>query len=222
MVELHKGRLVVESEEGQGSRFTVSLPWQAQSQPAAPADTEAPGSVVEITVPRDEAMPATAPESQATDSTVPDGSSDHQPAEPQPTAPESPLILVAEDDQKLANFMKNYLTAKHYRVILAKNGLDAVELARQERPDLILMDVQMPEIDGLEATRRIRADDEPDLAGVPIIALTALAMSGDRERCLEAGANNYLSKPIKLKELAQAIEIQLIKNRFSRKGNHES
>jgi signal transduction histidine kinase/CheY-like chemotaxis protein len=218
MVELHQGRIVVESEQGRGSRFTVSLPWRAQSQSPAPASPEAQTSVVEIAVPRSETVPAAAPARPHTASTVPDDSSDHQHLEPQPPAVESPLILLAEDDQKLAIFMKNYLTAKHYRVILAGNGLAAVELARREQPDLILMDVQMPDIDGLEATRRIRAEGGPDLAGVPIIALTALAMSGDRERCLEAGANHYLSKPIKLKELAQAIEIQLIKNQLSKKG----
>jgi CheY-like chemotaxis protein len=66
------------------------------------------------------------------------------------------------------------------------------------------MDIQMPELDGLEATRRIRAI--PELAQVPIIAVTALAMPGDRERCLEAGANEYLSKPLRLRELAEVIE----------------
>ena len=97
-------------------------------------------------------------------------------------------------------------------VVVARNGDEAVDLARSESPDLILMDVQMPGMDGLEATRRIRADADPEtglrtsLADVPIIALTALAMPGDRERCLEAGANEYLGKPVSLRRLVETIE----------------
>jgi CheY-like chemotaxis protein len=89
-------------------------------------------------------------------------------------------------------------------VVLTRNGKEVIERSREVNPDLILMDIQMPGVDGLEAIRRLRAD--PDLHSVPIIALTALVMPGDRERCLEAGADDYLTKPISLKHLAQTVE----------------
>ncbi|BAZ79783.1 two-component response regulator [Sphaerospermopsis kisseleviana NIES-73] len=87
---------------------------------------------------------------------------------------------------------------------MAKNGQEAIDLAKIHGPDLILMDIQMPQMDGLEATRLIRADQ--DLADIPIIALTGLAMPRDREKCLEAGANEYLSKPVRLKEIKDMIQ----------------
>ena len=89
-------------------------------------------------------------------------------------------------------------------MILAKDGIEAVELTKSYHPDLILMDIQMPEMDGLEAIKQIRLN--PDLATIPIIALTALAMPGDQEKCLAAGANEYLSKPLKLKALVNTIQ----------------
>jgi len=119
----------------------------------------------------------------------------------------APLILLAEDNEDSIVTEMDYLQARGYRVVVARNGAEAIERAREQRPEAILMDIQMPVMDGLEATRRIRAD--ADLADVPIIALTALAMPGDRERCLEAGANEYLSKPVSLKRLVQAIDAQL-------------
>jgi CheY-like chemotaxis protein len=100
-----------------------------------------------------------------------------------------------------------YLANRGYRVSLARNGVEAIERARQELPALILMDIQMPRMDGLEAMRHIRA--EAHLGAIPIIALTALAMPGDRERCLAAGANDYLSKPVSLKGLVGIIESYL-------------
>ena len=98
----------------------------------------------------------------------------------------------------------SYLEAKGYRILLATDGQQAIALAKIHHPDLILMDIQMPVMDGIEAIKLIRLD--PNLADIPIIALTALAMEGDRDRCLEAGANEYLSKPIKLKMLADTIQ----------------
>ncbi len=115
-----------------------------------------------------------------------------------------PLILIAEDNEANIITVLSYLEAKGYRVIIANNGEEAVSLARTEKPDIILMDIQMPGMDGLAATKKIRED--PEIAHIPIIALTALAMSDDRERCLAAGANDYLSKPVKLKQLANIIQ----------------
>jgi len=117
------------------------------------------------------------------------------------------VILVAEDNDANLRFVWDYLLAKGYEVIVARNGVEAIARVREKRPDLILMDIQMPVMDGLEATRRIRAD--AGLEGIPIVALTALARPGDRERCVGAGVDEYLSKPVSLKWLAQTIETQL-------------
>ncbi|BAY31849.1 two-component hybrid sensor and regulator [Nostoc carneum NIES-2107] len=119
-------------------------------------------------------------------------------------AAKSPLILLAEDNQANIDTMSGYLESRGYRLILAKNGQEALEVAKSQQPDLIVMDVQMPVMDGLEAMRHLRQERQFD--HVPIIALTALAMPGDRENCLDAGANEYLSKPIKLKQLAVTIQ----------------
>jgi CheY-like chemotaxis protein len=115
--------------------------------------------------------------------------------------------LLAEDNEAAIAVTQGYLESKHYRVLVARNGAEAVTQAREAQPALILMDIQMPGMDGLEAIRRIRM--QSDAPFIPIIALTALAMPGDRERCLAAGADEYLSKPISLKGLAATIDTQL-------------
>ncbi|MFK8186013.1 MAG: PAS domain S-box protein [Phormidesmis sp.] len=117
---------------------------------------------------------------------------------------QSPLILLAEDNQASVQTVSSYLEAKGYRLQVAHNGETAIELAQAEKPDLILMDIQMPGMDGLVATQRIRQISE--LAQTPIIALTALAMEGDRERCLAAGVDRYMSKPVRLKQLILLME----------------
>lgn len=116
----------------------------------------------------------------------------------------SPLILIAEDNEANVMTISSYLMAKGYRIALAANGQEAIAMAQSTKPDLILMDIQMPLIDGLEATKQIR--QIPSLAQVPIIALTALAMQPDRDRCLAAGVNDYLAKPVKLRELVNTIQ----------------
>ena len=115
------------------------------------------------------------------------------------------LILLAEDNEDNIRSISEYLLLKGYRIIVARNGAETIERAKEEKPNVILMDIQMPVMDGLEAIKRIRADDTK-LAKVPIIALTALAMPGDKERCLAAGADKYLSKPVQLKQLVNLIE----------------
>ncbi|MEY3868854.1 MAG: hypothetical protein RLZZ338_2745 [Cyanobacteriota bacterium] len=121
----------------------------------------------------------------------------------------APKILIAEDNDANIDTLMAYFLYHGYQFILAKNGLEAVELAKSQKPQLILMDIQMPKMDGLTAIGKIRED--PALSSVPIIALTALAMSGDREMCLAAGANEYLTKPVSGKILLNSIQ-QLLKN----------
>ena len=122
-----------------------------------------------------------------------------------PLSPSSshPLILLAEDNDANVLTITQYLEAQGYRIVVAQNGRMAVEMAKAQQPDLILMDVQMPEMDGLEATRQIRADAQ--MAHIPIIALTSFAMERDREQALASGVDGYMAKPIILKELVSAI-----------------
>jgi len=131
---------------------------------------------------------------------------------PQPTT--VPLLLLAEDNEANISTISSYLTAKGYRIELAKDGQEAISQAVTLSPVLILMDIQMSGMDGLEAMQKIRAI--PQLELTPIIALTALAMEKDRDRCLAAGATDYLTKPIKLKQLLERIQGLL---EFVSKGN---
>lgn len=122
-----------------------------------------------------------------------------------------PLILLVDDDEVSIKSTSDYLSANGCRTIIATNGSEAIQLVRDKHLDLILMDIQMPDMDGLEAIRRIRSN--PNVADIPIIALTALAMPGDQEKCLEAGADDYISKPISLSKL-----VKIIQERLSRVG----
>ena len=109
-------------------------------------------------------------------------------------------ILVAEDND--SNYiLMNYILKKHYEYFRARNGQEAVELAESEKPDLILMDIKMPILDGMEATRLIKAKT-PDL---PIVALTANAFDSDRHAALEAGCDDFLSKPVNAEKCIQTI-----------------
>jgi PAS domain S-box-containing protein len=129
-------------------------------------------------------------------------------AEGPPSLPRAPagarLVLLAEDDPTNVTAVRDLLHARGHEVRVAGDGAEAVRLAREIRPDVILMDVQMPGVDGLTAMRTLRASG--DTRAIPILAVTALAMPGDRERCLAAGADDYLSKPVSIKRLVTAIE----------------
>jgi two-component system, sensor histidine kinase and response regulator len=114
-------------------------------------------------------------------------------------------ILLAEDNAVNQMVMQRLLGKRGHRVVVAGNGRMAVEMCNAERFDLIFMDVQMPEMDGLQATREIRRQEGKGKR-TPIVALTAHAMSGDRERCLQAGMDNYITKPVNPKELDEMLE----------------
>src|SRR5436305_7142230 len=111
--------------------------------------------------------------------------------EPQRSAPKR--ILIVEDNELNMKLLNDVLEAYGYEVIQAREGGTALPLARQHRPDLILMDIQLPDMSGLEAVRRLRADEET--RAIPIIAVTAFAMAGDERKTLESGCDAYVAKP---------------------------
>jgi two-component system, cell cycle response regulator DivK len=112
-------------------------------------------------------------------------------------------ILVVEDNEKNMKLFRDVLQAKGYVPLEATSGERAVELATEHVPDLILMDVQLPGMDGIEALGHIRADERT--ASIPVVALTAQAMAGDRERFLESGFDGYISKPVDVLEFIETV-----------------
>ena len=113
------------------------------------------------------------------------------------------LILLVEDNEMNRDMLKRRLERRGYRVEIAVNGREGVEMASSKSPNLILMDMSLPEMDGWEATRTIKAN--PEVKNIPVIALTAHAMSGDREKALESGCNDYETKPIDFTRLMEKI-----------------
>lgn len=111
----------------------------------------------------------------------------------------SARVLLVEDNEANADMLSRRLLRQGFEVLLAGDGLQALELAGREHPDLILMDISLPKIDGWESTRRLKAD--PATADIPVVALTAHAMVADRQKCLEAGCDEFETKPIDLKRL---------------------
>lgn len=113
------------------------------------------------------------------------------------------MILCVEDNPQNMRLVRKILSGAGYRVIEAVDGLSGLQAVQKESPDLVLIDINLPDIDGLEVTARIKA--APTLSSIPVIALTANAMHGDRERCLAAGCSAYVPKPIAKRELLTTI-----------------
>ncbi len=117
-------------------------------------------------------------------------------------------ILLIEDNEMNRDMLSRRLTRKGFQIAIAEDGERGVEMAQSESPNLILMDISLPVMDGYEATRQIKAN--PTTRSIPIVALTAHAMSGDREKCLEAGCDEYETKPVDLPRLLDKIEKLLV------------
>ncbi len=115
----------------------------------------------------------------------------------------SRTILLVEDNEDNVTVYRTILEHSGYRVVEARDGAAAIRLAREERPDLVLMDISIPEIDGWEATRILKAD--PETAGLPVIALTAHALESDRARAEEVGCDGYLVKPIEPRRVLEEV-----------------
>ena len=115
-----------------------------------------------------------------------------------------PRILLVDDNAENRRFLSRRLERRGFEVLVATDGAAAVEMARAEKPDLILMDMNMPTLDGWEATRQIKG--EPASAAIPIVGLTAHALAGDRERAIEAGCAEYHTKPVDFPKLIAQIE----------------
>jgi len=113
-------------------------------------------------------------------------------------------VLVVEDNELNMKLFHDLLEANGYDIVQTRNGLEAIDLAREHHPDLILMDIQLPEVSGLEVTKWIKEDD--DLRSIPVIAVTAFAMKGDEERIRQGGCEAYLSKPISVAKFLDTVK----------------
>src|SRR5258707_2281851 len=112
-------------------------------------------------------------------------------------------VLVVEDNELNMKLFHDLLEANGYNIVQTRNGLEAIDLAREHRPDLILMDIQLPEVSGLEVTKWIKEDDE--LRSIPVIAVTAFAMKGDEEKIREGGCEAYIAKPISVNHFLDTV-----------------
>ncbi len=116
-------------------------------------------------------------------------------------------VLIVEDNELNMKLFHDLLEAHGYRTLQSRNGFDAMEIARENRPDLILMDIQLPEVSGLEVTKWLKEDD--DLKSIPVIAVTAFAMKGDEERIRQGGCEAYISKPISVVKFLETVRSYL-------------
>ncbi len=166
--QLHEGLLSIDSEEGRGTRVTISVPWQ---------------TAVNLSNGRSW----------------------------QNSFRRLIRVLLVEDDVLYLDTIAKFLGSKNYEVITARNGKEALEQVKSTRPDMVLMDLEMPIMGGVEAIKHIRAMDDIELSQVPIIAFTAMSMTRDQHESLTAGANDYITKPVSLRWLSQCLTAQLEK-----------
>jgi len=120
-------------------------------------------------------------------------------------------ILIVEDNPRNMRLIEMTLRAKNYTLLKATDGEEALDMAMREQPDLIIMDIQLPKVNGLEVTKKLR--ETPAFSHIPIIGVTAYAMKGDKERVIESGCDAYLSKPINTRELPEVIAEMLLQRR---------
>jgi two-component system cell cycle response regulator DivK len=113
-------------------------------------------------------------------------------------------VLIVEDNELNMKLFHDLMEAHGYNILQTRDGMEALKLARQHRPDLILMDIQLPEVSGLEVTKWIKEDD--DLRAIPVIAVTAFAMKGDEEKILQGGCEAYIAKPISVAQFLSTVE----------------
>ena len=186
LAELHGGGVTLVSELGKGSRFTITLPWTRHHQMWRLESLDA-----------DETSRSDLDE------------------EPLPQSRGNHHILLIDDDERGSAVIGDYLQRCGYRVTHVVSGEEGLALARHEPPDIVIVDLRLRSLDGLDVIRRLRTDVAAST--LPIIALTALAMPGDRERSLEAGADVYLSKPVRLRRLAEEIAALLGQNPTQRR-----
>ena len=118
-------------------------------------------------------------------------------------APGKKLVLIVEDNELNMKLFHDLLEAHGYQTLQTKDGMDALKIARECKPDLILMDIQLPEVSGLEVTKWIKEDD--DLKHIPVIAVTAFAMKGDEEKIREGGCEDYIAKPISVSRFLETV-----------------
>jgi len=175
LAELMGGTIELQSTYGEGTKMTVTLPFEkAAGSPAA--------------------------------SSISDASSPGWPGPQMPTVRREDLwILLAEDNELNSEIVEKTLKKMKFNVKAVKNGHEAVQAMYERRWDIVLMDGQMPNMDGYEATRVIRSSSDPAIRSTTIIALTASAIQGDREKCLEVGMNDYLAKPVRAKSMEEMI-----------------
>lgn len=119
-------------------------------------------------------------------------------------------ILLVEDNEMNRDMLSRRLVRKKFEVVIAVDGVEGVEMSISEAPNIIIMDMSLPELEGWEATRRIKAN--PQTKSIPVIAMTAHAMTGDREKCLQAGCDDYDTKPVELSRLLEKIKNLISKN----------